>query len=162
MSNAVNVSIEENLPEPAWFSKVEAFVLKILSELNKSDWELSVFFCGDAYIRSLNKEYRNIDSATDILSFEADSEDFPQFFQADESEPYYAGDIVISLETLPVNAEYFGIEKTLELQRLLIHGVLHLSGMDHGEEHIEKGKEAEGEMLVLQEKILEKIKENWE
>ena len=87
MSKAVNVSIEENLPEPAWFSKVEAFVLKILSELNKSDWELSVFFCGDAYIRSLNKEYRNIDSATDILSFEADSEDFPQFFQADESEP---------------------------------------------------------------------------
>ena len=69
------------------------------------------------------------------------------------------GDIVISLETLPVNAEYFNEDSNAELKRLLVHGLLHLNGMDHGEEHIQKGEAPQGEMLVLQENILEKLKD---
>ena len=129
MSNIVDISVEENLPEPVWLSKIEPFVQKILCALEKSNWELSVFFCGDAYIRSLNKQYRNIDSATDILSFEAGDPDFPAACDTQTDMPYYAGDLVISLETLPVNAQYFGIAQTQELQRLLVHGILHLSRM---------------------------------
>ena len=64
------------------------------------------------------------------------------------------GDIVISLETLPKNAAYFEIDENSELKRLLLHGLLHLNGMDHYEEHIEKGVAPVCEMLVLQEKIL--------
>ncbi len=57
-------------------------------------------------------------------------------------------------DTLKKNAEYFGIDENSELKRLLLHGLLHLNGYDHGEEHIEKGKAPECEMLKLQEEIL--------
>ena len=65
-----------------------------------------------------------------------------------------AGDIAVSVDTLKKNAEYFGIDENSELKRLLLHGLLHLNGYDHGEEHIEKGKSPECEMLRLQEEIL--------
>ena len=49
-----------------------------------------------------------------------------------------AGDIAISLDMLPVNAAYFNCSENEELKRLLVHGLLHLNGMDHGDEHIVK------------------------
>ena len=58
---------------------------------------------------------------------------------------------------LPENAEYFETDANTELKRLLIHGILHLNGMDHEPEHIEKGVEPECEMLVLQEKTLKAL-----
>ena len=60
---------------------------------------------------------------------------------------------------LPVNAEYFEEDENAELKRLLVHGLLHLNGYDHFEEHLEKGKEPECEMLKLQEDILQKFKD---
>ena len=60
---------------------------------------------------------------------------------------------------MPVNAEYFSEDINAELKRLMLHGLLHLNGMDHGEEHIEKGVEPKGEMLILQEQILDKLKD---
>ena len=105
-------------------------------------------------IQQLNSQYRNIDSPTDILSFENGSK-----YTDDEGEWLQAGDIAISLDTLPKNAEYFGVSENEELKRLLIHGVLHLNGYDHGEEHIEPDKEPTDEMLVLQEKILHELDE---
>ena len=69
------------------------------------------------------------------------------------------GDIVISLETLSKNAEYFEVSENLELKRLLIHGLLHLNGYDHGEEHIEKNKEPECEMLKIQENLLKEFED---
>ena len=72
---------------------------------------------------------------------------------------FCAGDIIISVESLPKNAAYFEVDENSELKRLLVHGLLHLNGMDHGDEHIEKGVAPEGEMLVLQEQILEELKD---
>ena len=57
------------------------------------------------------------------------------------------------------NASYFKTTENAELKRLLVHGILHLNGMDHGEEHIENGIEPECEMLVLQEKILKELED---
>ncbi len=111
-------------------------------------------FCNDEYIKELNKTYRNIDAPTDVLSFESGEE-----YEDEEGKWKCAGDIVISLDTLPVNAEYFNEDKNAELKRLLVHGLLHLNGMDHGEEHKEKGKAPECPMLELQENILEKLKD---
>ena len=105
-------------------------------------------------MQELNKTYRNIDSTTDVLSFENDEE-----YEDEEGKWKCVGDIVISLDTLPVNADYFEEDRNAELKRLIVHGLLHLNGMDHGEEHIEKGVAPQGEMLVLQEKVLEKFKD---
>ena len=152
--NRVFISVQEGVTEPAWISGVEAFVQKVMNELKFDGEEVSMLFCNDSYIQELNKNYRQIDSATDVLSFEND-----EVYEDEEGKWKCVGDIVISLDTLPVNAEYFNESRNDELKRLIVHGLLHLNGMDHGEEHIENGQAPVCEMLVLQEKVLEKLKD---
>jgi probable rRNA maturation factor len=150
MSNRILVSVQDEIPVPAWFDRIEPYEQKVLEKLGYDGEELSILFCTDAFIQELNKSYRSIDAATDILSFEnGDS-------YTDESgvEWITAGDLIISLDTLPKNAAYFGVPENEELKRLLIHGTLHLNGMDHGDSHIEPGIEPEDEMLKLQETVL--------
>lgn len=154
MANRILVSIQEDIQEPAWFSKVQAFVETALTELGYDQEEVSILFCNDPYIKELNSAYRNIDAPTDVLSFENGEE-----YEDEEGKWYCAGDIAISIDTLPVNAEYFKQDINSELKRLLVHGLLHLNGMDHGEEHIEEGVEPVGEMLVLQEETLKKLQD---
>lgn len=154
MANRIYVSVQEGLEEPEWLDKVEAFISLAARELAYDQEEISVLFCNDQYIKELNSAYRNIDAPTDVLSFENDEE-----YEDEEGKWKCVGDIAISLETLPVNAEYFNEDTNAELKRLLLHGLLHLNGMDHGEEHIEKGVAPECQMLVLQENILEKLKD---
>ena len=152
--NRVYVAMQEGIDEPDWFESVEPFVNKVMGELKFDGEEISMLLCNDTYMQELNKTYRNIDSTTDVLSFENDEE-----YEDDEGKWKCAGDIVISLDTLPVNAEYFNESRNDELKRLIVHGLLHLNGMDHGEEHIEKNVQPVCEMLVLQEKVLEKLKD---
>lgn len=150
MSNRIFISMQEGLDEPEWFSKTEEFVSRVMTSLKIDGEEISLLFCNDSFIQELNKQYRDIDSPTDVLSFENG-----ESYEDDEGKWNSAGDVVISLETLPKNAGYFDVSQNTELKRLLIHGILHINGYDHGEEHIEKGVEPECEMLRLQEKILE-------
>ncbi|MBP5602733.1 MAG: rRNA maturation RNase YbeY [Treponema sp.] len=154
MANRIYVSTYDGINEPDWLENAEHFVAKAAEELGYSGQEISILFCGDSYIQELNKLYRNIDAPTDVLSFENDEE-----YEDEEGSWKCVGDIVISLDTLPVNAEYFNEDKNAELKRLLVHGLLHLNGMDHGEEHIQKGVAPVCQMLVLQETILEKLKD---
>lgn len=154
MANRVFVSVQEKMDEPVWLCKVEPFVQKALKRIGYDGEELSLLFCDDAFIQELNKNYRQIDSATDVLSFENGDE-----YEDEEGTWFCAGDIIISVETLPKNAAYFEVDENSELKRLLVHGLLHLNGMDHGDEHIEKGVSPEGEMLVLQEQILKELKD---
>lgn len=154
MANRVFVSVQEKMDEPVWLCKVEPFVQKALKRIGYDGEELSLLFCDDSFIQELNKNYRQIDSATDVLSFENGDE-----YKDEEGTWFCAGDIIISVETLPKNAAYFEVDENSELKRLLVHGLLHLNGMDHGDEHIEKGVAPEGEMLVLQEQILKELKD---
>lgn len=149
MANRFLVSAD-GIDEPSWLGNVEPFLQKMAAELGFDGQEASLVFCGDEMIRELNKNYRNIDAATDVLSFENGE----KFTDGDGSQWTLAGDIAVSVDTLKKNAEYFGIDENSELKRLLLHGLLHLNGYDHGEEHIEKGKAPECEMLRLQEEIL--------
>lgn len=152
--NRVFIAMQEGVDEPDWFENLEPFVQKALTELKFDGEEISMLLCNDIYMQELNKNYRNIDSTTDVLSFENDEE-----YEDEEGLWKCVGDIVISLDTLPVNADYFEESRNDELKRLIVHGLLHLNGMDHGEEHIEKGTAPVCEMLVLQEKVLEKLKD---
>lgn len=154
MANRILISLEEDVTEPVWFNNVEPFIQTVLQKLNYDNEEISVLFCSDEFIKELNSQYRNIDSATDVLSFENGEE-----YEDEEGLWKNVGDIAISLETLPKNAEYFEVDTNTELKRLIIHGILHLNGMDHGEEHIEKGVVPTDEMLILQENLLSDLME---
>jgi probable rRNA maturation factor len=140
--NRVEVSAEE-VPLPSWADGSIRFALKALAELGRDNWDLSVLYCDDTFIKDLNARYRNRDEATDVLSFP-----LGQTLVEGEEQRYLPGDIVISLDTLAKNAEYFEVAPDEELRRLLIHGILHLDGMDH------TTNEKTEPMLILQEKIL--------
>ncbi|MCK5154790.1 MAG: rRNA maturation RNase YbeY, partial [Spirochaetales bacterium] len=71
------------------------------------------------------------------------------------NQPENLGDIIISLDTLKRNSNYFKVNYKEEMERVLIHGILHLIGMHH-----ETNNDDE-EMIILQEKILKKITENF-
>ena len=121
-----------------------------MKECSYDGEEVSVLFCSDSFIQNLNLTYRNIDAPTDVLSFENGE----RYTDEDGNTWLSVGDIAISLDTLPKNALYFEVDADEELKRLLVHGILHLHGMDHGEEHVEKGVEPVCEMLKIQKKIL--------
>ena len=86
--------------------------------------EVTVMLVGDRAIRALNKRYRGKDRATDVLSFDIGD-------GATSDDPF--GDVVISVETARRHARAYGASLVEELQRLLVHGVLHLCGYDHHE-----------------------------
>ena len=153
MANRVLVSVQEDLDSPLWLENVEPFVQKVLNAFNFDGEEISILFCNDSYMQELNSNYRGIDSPTDVLSFENDEE-----YEDEEGKWLCAGDIAISLDTLPVNAAYFEQTENDEIKRLLVHGILHLNGYDHEPEHIEKGVEPKCEMLVKQENLLKELK----
>ncbi len=95
---------------------------KILSFLNlPNETELSLSVVNDVQIRKLNKDYRNIDRATDILSFS-------QQFGTNNN---VLGDLVISYETALRHSKKYEITIKQELKKLLVHGILHLLGHDH-------------------------------
>ena len=152
MANRILISVQDGIEKPEWLDGVEPFVQTVMEKLSYDKEEISVLFCSNEFIQELNKNYRQIDSATDVLSFENGEEN-----EDEEGEWFCAGDIAVSLDMLPENAEYFETDANTELKRLLIHGILHLNGMDHEPEHIEKGVEPECEMLVLQEKTLKAL-----
>jgi probable rRNA maturation factor len=84
------------------------------------DGEVGVLLTGDEAIRSLNRKYRRQDKATDVLSF-----------PAGDTTDTLVGDLVISLETALRQAQERGHTLEMEIQVLLLHGLLHLAGYDH-------------------------------
>jgi probable rRNA maturation factor len=156
--NRVEVNAEE-VPLPAWSPRVRDYALKVLDRINRDGWDLSLLFCGNAYIRSLNARFRNRDEATDVLSFALGG----TLRDAEAGERYLPGDIVISLETLAENARYFKVTEDEELRRLLVHGILHLDGLDHAAPAPEGtgpriGSDSGPEpMLEMQEKIIAEL-----
>ncbi|GHT91293.1 endoribonuclease YbeY [Spirochaetia bacterium] len=140
--NRIEVNAEE-VPLPEWEGALKNYTLMALDKIHRDGWDLSILLCNDSYIQSLNKKFRQKDEATDVLSFP-----LGETIKEDSGDRYLPGDIVISLDTLAENSRYFNISQDEELRRLLIHGILHLDGMDH-----ETNNETEP-MLRLQEKIL--------
>ena len=148
MSNSISVSFNDEPPGSIDPVRVENFISEVLNELNLKNWDISLLFCDDAFIQNLNKQYRDIDSPTDVLSFEQGDE---YFDDAGETR-FMAGDIVISLDSLHFNTEEFNVEINEELKRLIVHGILHLNGMDHSDNSPEQ------EMLKFQEELLMQYK----
>ncbi|KAM7257191.1 hypothetical protein ACFE04_012932 [Oxalis oulophora] len=107
--------------------------------------ELSILLCNDEFIRELNKEWRDEDHATDVLSM---SEHVPEL----KLPILMLGDVVISVETAARQAEERGHSLIDEIRILLVHGLLHLLGFDH-----EISDDAEEEMEKEEERILKSL-----
>jgi len=94
---------------------------KLLKAANRSGATLSIILVGDARMRSLNRAFRRIDRPTDVLSFPL----------GDRTQDKHLGDVVISLDTAERQAADYAAPLQREVERLLIHGILHLLGHDH-------------------------------
>ena len=93
--------------------------------------ELSITLTDDEHSHALNKKYRSVDRATDVLSFAFRESDEPEIIGADFE---ILGEIIISLEQAKIQAEEFGHTFKREIIFLEVHGLLHLLGYDHMEE----------------------------
>lgn len=100
--------------------------------------EVDVLLTGDSEIKTLNRQFRRKNKATDVLSFPAPEEIFQQ----------HAGDLAISLDTAARQAASFGHSLADEIRVLMLHGLLHLAGMDH---EIDKGEMAAREAELRQD-----------
>ena len=118
----------------------------ILAELELKNPEISILLLDDPQIRALNREYREKDKPTDVLSFPMLDE------TSGKIQPQLLGDIVISVETAEKQAHNRKSALYKELCILLIHGMLHLLGYDH-----ERSKKDEKEMQKQEAKIFEGI-----
>lgn len=114
--------------------------------------EMSVTFVNNETIQTINREYRDKDQATDVISFaleELGDGEIPVVFEEEMDLPRNLGDLFVSVEKAQTQAQEYGHTFERELGFLVVHGFLHLNGYDHMTEEDEK------EMFTLQRKILE-------
>ncbi len=105
--------------------------------------ELSIVISDDAALQELNNQFLGIDAPTDVLSFPADETD------PDTGNPYL-GDIIISLPRAQAQADAAGHSLEAEAQLLVVHGVLHLLGMDHADPEEKKEMWAQQKAVLTQ------------
>jgi probable rRNA maturation factor len=118
----IEPEIEEKFGSASFKKRRLASLLSAAREAVPLSGSVSVMLMGDRQIRRLNREFRRKDKATDVLSFPAAEVGGRQRI---------AGDLAISVETAAREAEARGHALVLELEILLLHGVLHLAGYDH-------------------------------
>lgn len=114
--------------DPGILERLKLLCQKVLIE-EGSDLPVNIILTGDSEVRELNRDYRNKDKTTDVLSFpwEADPED--EQFLTDEDK--LLGELYISLPQVERQAPRFDTTYEEEMQRVTIHGLLHLLGFDH-------------------------------
>ncbi len=136
---------------------IKVIVETALAEKNIQTEEVSISISavGKDEIHQINKEYRNVDRATDVLSFPIFSrEEIDNFSSLEESKKVKAlelGDIIICIDVLQEHAIEYGTGILREMLYMITHGVCHLLGYDH------EIAEEKVQMRELEEKILNKI-----
>lgn len=115
-----------------------AFAAQAIEAIGKQGSSATIAFVSDRNIRKLNQQFRNIDKATDVLSFPAGDEDETNL-----------GDIAISVETAAAQAKENSLTLENEIAQLILHGLLHLSGYDHETDN--------GEMNRLELRLRKKL-----
>ena len=98
-------------------------IRRVLRGEDRDHAVVTIIFVDDAYIRRLNREFRHLDRTTDVLSFEMDDDPTP--------DQNLLGEIYISMDRARDQAVRYHVSVDEELQRLVVHGCLHLLGYDH-------------------------------
>ena len=115
-----------------------AWIKAVVASYKRRLGDIGYMFVDDEKILEVNREYLGHDYYTDVITFDYDEDDV------------VSGDIVISLDTVGSNAELFGKEYDDELHRVIIHGILHLCGInDKGPGEREIMEAAENKALAL-------------
>lgn len=151
----VKVNITDNYKKEKVPSETKALVKKacraVLHEENFNDnAEIELTFVDDEQIKELNKEYRNIDKSTDVLSFPLGENGI--YDKNPENGFYMLGDIVISVDHAEKQADLYGHGIEREIAFLTVHSMLHLLGYDHVD-----GGEQQRIMRQKEETVLEKM-----
>ena len=121
------------------FRKVERWVKAVAAQHGYSVGELTYIFCDDEKILSVNREFLQHDYYTDVITFDY------------STRTRVNGDIYISLDTVATNAQQVGAPFLHELHRIIIHGLLHLTGQ------ADKTPETKAQMTAKEEDALSKI-----
>ena len=132
MIEVVNRQRRLQIDTRAWSN----FATKALAAISKSESSATIAFVSDKKIRELNRQFRGIDKATDVLSFPSD--------ESDE-----LGDVAVSVDTAATQAKENGLKFDEEIAQLILHGLLHLSGYDHETDN--------GEMNRLELRLRKKL-----
>ena len=146
----MDVLFENNTNEEINYKLIEKVISEALRYEGVNDnTEVSVTIVDNEEIRKINNKFRNIDRATDVLSFpliDFDNESLP-----DDGSKIYLGDIIISIERAKEQAKEYGHSIDREIGFLTAHSMLHLLGYDH------MVPEEEKEMFAKQEEILNNL-----
>lgn len=122
---------------------LKKWVVFVIEKKKRKAGEINFIFCSDEHLLGINRQYLDHDTYTDIITFDYSKEDVKQ---------PVSGDIFISVERVKENAEKFSKSFENELQRVIIHGVLHLLG------YKDKNKAAKEEMTKEEDKCLKLLK----
>ncbi|KAF5068424.1 Endoribonuclease YbeY [anaerobic digester metagenome] len=95
---------------------IRAWMLNCISLQNRTTGEVSIIFCSDEFLYNMNVEYLHHDTLTDVITFDYSAGDT------------ISGDVFISIPRVKENAAQYGKPFTEELNRVMIHGILHLCG----------------------------------
>ena len=134
MIEAVNRQRKTRIETKAW----ESLADRAVTAIGRPGSSATIAFVSDVSIRRLNRQFRGVDKATDVLSFPAGD--------ADKSN---LGDIAISVETAARQAKENGLAFDEEVAQLILHGLLHLCGYDHETDN--------GEMNRLEVRLRKKL-----
>ena len=159
----IEIVTSDNVGSPDWLSHYDAYCNSLLQLISLERVGFSVFFCDNLIMRVFNKNYRGVDSSTDVLSFSIFPNGYPFTSHALRSQPctgddfmcdgvlhHYLGDIVISLEQAGLQATNHTNDIEQEVQHLTVHGVLHLLGYNHALNPDPSGDS----MLLIQSQII--------
>ena len=119
-------------------TELSNWIKSVVEKHQKKTGEIAYLFCDDVKILETNRDYLQHDFYTDIITFDYSIEDT------------ISGDILISLDTVESNSQTFETNFAEELHRVIIHGVLHLCGLnDHTPEEEQLMRDAENDALEI-------------
>ncbi len=128
----------ENIKEFSFDEKVFTKIEALIFNENKKEGELSFVFCSDEYLLKMNIDYLNHDFYTDVITFDYTEGDI------------ISGDVFISIDRITENSQKYNVSFENELQRVMIHGVLHLVGYkDKTQEEQKQMREKETKYLNI-------------
>lgn len=129
----------ENTPLPKIKKReTKNWIKRVAENHGKKTGDINYLFCDDEKILEINRQYLSHDFYTDIITFD------------DCEGDKISGDIIISIDTVRTNSQKYNTDFTEELHRVIIHGILHLCGLNDESDAEEKAmRKAENNALVL-------------